>query len=114
MFIPFEFESVNKASLFHGKELAGNCIEYVFDESRSSALFFEYVDTSSNQVVACDVLVSKDGKDYFAHDYVLLKDNQWRNSYGQVSRELLDLVPGFLLEALEVSSSNIKPFLVEA
>lgn len=114
MFIPFEFESVNKPGLLNGMELGGSCIEYVFDESRSRALYFEYVNTESNQVVACDVLVSRDGKDYYAHDYLLLKDNQWRNSFGEVSRELLDLVPGFLLEAIEVSSSTIKPFLVEA
>lgn len=112
MFLPVQCNSVNKPSILGGVKLGGSCSRYRGAEDED-ILLFEYLDVESQRMVACDIVVITSGSEMRMHDYLLLSDGNWRNSYGEVSGSLVDLFPDFVSAAVLVVREEITVFTVE-
>lgn len=112
MFLPIMFNSVNSRSMITQSTLVGTCSHYRSLDDSADILFFEYDSIDNKRLVACDLLVYTQTNEVILHDYLLLKDNDWRDSFGEVSTNLSSLLPEIILKAKLIKREPIDEFFV--
>ena len=112
MFLPINCQSVNDRKMVTATRLSGFCSTYLTKGKLKKILVFEYVCSESNKLVACDVVVKSAAGEIFVHDYLLLPDGNWRNSFGEVSETLTLLFPTELLNARCTQTEAIEEFTI--
>jgi|GEM_PF-2162166 hypothetical protein len=112
MFLPIIFNSVNDRTMLAGKLLSATCSHYRYLDGTGDLLVYEYDCTRSKVLVACDIVILSNSGEMFMHDYLLLNDGNWRNSFGEVSETLEALLPSSSLCAELLVRRNIDEFRV--
>lgn len=112
MFLPLQCQSVNERSMIDAAFLFGTCSRYRYADGSAELLLFEYNCASSNKLVACDLVINNRKGDLYMHDYILLKDGNWRNAFGQVAGTLEALLPTSALTAKLITREQIEKFPV--
>ena len=110
MFLPIDCMSVNKRNMVGSRQLTGVCSYFQFTDKSAVLLLFEYICVESNTLVACDVVIKTFAGEIFAHDYLLLDDGSWRDSFGEVAEELTALLPTSMLTAKCIKTEPIEEF----
>jgi hypothetical protein len=112
MFLPINCQSVNDRKMVAASRLNGVCSTYATKGELKKILVFEYVCSESKKMVACDVVVKSAAGEIYVHDYFLLPDGNWRNSFGEVSETLTSLFPTELLNARCTQTEPIEEFAI--
>ncbi len=112
MFLPLQCQSVNERSMVDASYLYGTCSRYRYADGSAELLLFEYNCTTTKKLVACDLVVNNKKGDLYMHDFMLLKDGNWRNAFGQVAGTLAALLPASALTAKLVATEKIEKFPV--
>jgi len=110
MFLPIMCNSVNKREMVLESSLIGTCSHYKSDSNLSDIFFFEYDGVESKRLIACDLAIYSNTGDIFIHDFMLLKDGNWRNSFGSVSNSLAELLPDEILNSILISREQLAEF----
>lgn len=113
MFLPLQCRSVNKPAMHADKTLTGFCSHYQTVDASAEILFFEYDGVQSKTRVACDLVVYTQAGEIYLHDFLLLRDGNWRNAFGSVAASLEALLPEIVLTAKLRKREVIKEFSVK-
>jgi hypothetical protein len=92
--------------------LLGTCSHYRVKDGSAEMLVFEYSCPNDNELVACDLVVNTRKGEVYMHDFLRLKDGNWRSAFGDVATVLEALLPSTVLEAVLVSRTDISEFSV--
>jgi hypothetical protein len=113
MFLPIQCRSVNNRSMLAGLSLVGTCSHYRSLDNSFDLQLYEYDDATLKTTIALDLVICSNSGGVSAHDFLLLKDGNWRDSFGNVSGSIEALLPSLVLTAQLVKREDIQEFLVE-
>lgn len=108
MFLPLNFQSINRDHCLTTENILARCHEYVNRGTRCVYQLYEYRDCQSNEVLAYDLVAAITGEiGVYLHDYMKLENGLWRSAYGETSFNFDDLIPPEMRHARLVSSVDI-------
>jgi hypothetical protein len=93
MFLPIKINSINKISDLEDDVFTATSLHYRSLDRSFNVMLFEYSGVKIKRKLVCDVIVYLKNGDVLMSDYMLLKDGNWRNSFGEVSADLISLLP---------------------
>lgn len=113
MFLPISINSVNTTSGLIGEFLNTKCSRFLDSDAGRSYFLCEYSAVKSGENIACDLIIYAADGAVYAHDFLKLKDGNWRNSFGQVAPSLEQLFPLEIVNSKLISVENLPVFKVE-
>ena len=73
---------------------------------------FEYDSCRTRLMVACDLVIYTRAGEVYMHDFLLLKEGNWRNSFGEVAATFTAFIPTIVLTAKLIKREKIAKFSV--
>ena len=98
MFIPIDFDSINRADMAAPGVYTVTCERYAGVGTQPTLLFFAYTHESASVPCFHDLVLVDSGGAVQVRDYARMPDRTWRDSAGAKSVDLAALLPAELLK----------------
>lgn len=93
MFLPVNFDSMNKVADLSPGLYACTCRAYQSHTDALKALVFKYSINPNKSALACDLMIIDALENVYFRDFMLMPDRTWRDSYGARGESLEALLP---------------------
>jgi len=113
MFLSINYRSVNTPADIRAKALEVVCSQYANQGVGLMAQLFEYANAETGEMLFKELVTVDAAGAVRAHDYVLLPNGNWRDSYGEVNSNAAALLPVELGAAQLVSRQELGQFSME-
>jgi hypothetical protein len=98
MFFPIKLATVNGIGDLQTGDYIPVCSTYENHEIARRVLFFEYSLVGDTSPSACDLVIIEPKGEVLMRDFVRLPDRSWRDSNGQRSDNLAEMLPSEIFE----------------